>query len=69
MVLIPEAEKEQLDRIKARYEEQLSPYYAAARLWGDAMINPLETRKVISEGIAANHAPIEKAYNVGVIQV
>ncbi|MBU6120839.1 acyl-CoA carboxylase subunit beta [Hymenobacter siberiensis] len=69
-VITPEAEKELLDRIKARYEEQLSPYYAAARLWVDAVIDPLETRKVISEGIsAANHAPIEKAYNVGIIQV
>jgi acetyl-CoA carboxylase carboxyltransferase component len=69
-VITPEAEKALLDRIKARYEEQLSPYYAAARLWVDAVIDPLETRKVISEGIAAaNHAPIEKAYNVGVIQV
>ena len=69
-VITPEAEKELLDRIKARYEEQLSPYYAAARLWVDAVIDPLETRKVLSEGIAAaNHAPIEKAYNVGVIQV
>ena len=48
----------------------LSPTYAAARLWVDAVIDPLETRKVISEGIAAaNHAPIEKAYNVVVIQV
>ena len=69
-VITPEAEKELLDRIKARYEEQLSPYYAAARLWVDAVIDPLETRKVLSEGIAAaNHAPIERAYNVGVIQV
>jgi 3-methylcrotonyl-CoA carboxylase beta subunit len=69
-VITPEAEKELLDRIKARYEEQLSPYYAAARLWVDAVIDPTETRKVISEGIsAANHAPIEKAYNVGIIQV
>jgi len=68
--ITPEAEKELLDTIKARYEEQLSPYYAAARLWVDAIIDPLETRKVISMGIAAaNHAPIEKAYNVGVIQV
>ncbi|GGG32018.1 acyl-CoA carboxylase subunit beta [Hymenobacter glacieicola] len=69
-VITPEAEKELLDRIKARYDEQLSPYYAAARLWIDAIIDPLETRKVISQGISmANHAPIEKAYNVGVIQV
>ena len=68
--ITPAAETELLDTIKARYEEQLSPYYAAARLWVDAIIDPLETRKVISMGIeAANHAPIERAYNVGVIQV
>lgn len=68
--LTDEAKKEMFDNIKARYDEQLSPYYAAARLWVDAIIDPLETRKVISQGISmANHAPIEKAYNVGVIQV
>ena len=69
-VLSDEAKKEMFEKIKARYDEQLSPYYAAARLWVDAVIDPLETRKIISEGIsAANHAPIERAYNVGVIQV
>ncbi|KAA9338357.1 acyl-CoA carboxylase subunit beta [Hymenobacter busanensis] len=68
--LTEEAKKEMFDKIKARYDEQLSPYYAAARLWVDAVIDPLETRRVISQGIEmANHAPIEKAYNVGVIQV
>ncbi|MCA8831391.1 acyl-CoA carboxylase subunit beta [Hymenobacter pini] len=68
--LTDEAKKEMFDNIKARYDEQLSPYYAAARLWVDAIIDPLETRKLISQGISmANHAPIEKAYNVGVIQV
>lgn len=63
-------EKDELyNKIKSRYDEQTSPYYAAARLWLDAIIDPLETRKVISMGIeAANHAPIEKPYNVGVIQ-
>ncbi|TXK26692.1 acyl-CoA carboxylase subunit beta [Pontibacter qinzhouensis] len=67
--ITPEAEKELLDRITAKYNEELSPYYAAARLWVDGIIDPLETRKVISMGIeAANHAPIEKPYNVGVIQ-
>lgn len=65
----PEAEKELLERITNKYNEELSPYYAAARLWVDGIIDPLETRKVISMGIeAANHAPIEKPYNVGVIQ-
>ncbi|WP_347157884.1 acyl-CoA carboxylase subunit beta [Pontibacter chitinilyticus] len=67
--ITPEAEKELLERITAKYNEELSPYYAAARLWVDGIIDPLETRKVISMGIeAANHAPIEKPYNVGVIQ-
>ncbi len=64
-----EMEKELLERIKSRYQEQMSPYYAASRLWVDAIIDPLDTRKWISMGIeAANHAPIEKKYNPGVIQ-
>lgn len=55
--------------IKARYDEQTTPYYAAARLWVDAIIDPLETRKVISMGIeAANNAKVEP-FNVGVFQV
>jgi len=63
-------EKELFDKIKARYDAQVSPYYAAARLWTDAIIDPLETRTWISMGIeAANHAPIEKKFNLGVIQV
>ncbi|MDJ1467519.1 acyl-CoA carboxylase subunit beta [Xanthocytophaga flava] len=62
-------EKKMFETIKNQYDNQLSPYYAAARLWIDAVIDPLETRKVIAMGIeAANHAPIEKRYNVGVIQ-
>jgi acetyl-CoA carboxylase carboxyltransferase component len=65
----PEAEKALLDKITQQYEAQLSPYYAAARLWIDGIIDPIETRTTISMGIeAANHAPIEKRYNVGVIQ-
>jgi len=63
-------EKELFDKIKARYDEQVSPYYAASRLWTDAIIDPIETRNWISMGIeAANHAPIEKQFNLGVIQV
>ena len=63
-------EKELFDKIKARYDEQVSPFYAASRLWTDAIIDPLETRNWISMGIeAANHAPIEKQFNLGVIQV
>ena len=65
-----EKEQELFDKIKSRYDEQISPYYAAARIWTDAVINPLETRTWISMGIeAANHAPIEKKFNLGVIQV
>lgn len=68
--ITPEVEKEMFDKIKARYDRQISPYYAASRIWTDAVIDPLDTRKWISMGIeAANHAPIEKAFNLGVIQV
>jgi 3-methylcrotonyl-CoA carboxylase beta subunit len=64
-----EKEAELLKEITDRYNTQTTPYYAAARLWVDGIIDPLETRKVISMGIeAANHAPIEKAFNVGIIQ-
>lgn len=64
-----EKEDELYNRIKNKYDEQISPYYSAARLWTDAIINPTDTRKWVSMGIeAANHAPIEKPYNVGVIQ-
>ncbi len=67
-IITPEAEKELLDKITQRYESQTTPYYAASRLWVDAIINPLETRQWISMGIeAANHAPVAK-YNVGVLQ-
>lgn len=65
-----EDEKKLYDKIKARYDRQISPYYAASRIWTDAVIDPLDTRKWISIGIeAANHAPIEKPFNLGVIQV
>lgn len=65
-----EKEAELFDKIKAKYDAQTSPYYAAARLWTDAIIDPLDTRKWISLGIeAANHSPIEKKFNLGVIQV
>jgi acetyl-CoA carboxylase carboxyltransferase component len=64
-----EEEEKLLNEITDRYNNQMSPYYSAARLWVDAIIDPLETRKVISQGIeAANHAPITQRYNVGVIQ-
>jgi acetyl-CoA carboxylase carboxyltransferase component len=67
--LTEEQEQEYLDQITQKYNQQLSPYYAAARLWIDGVIDPLETRKVISMGIeAASHAPIKEKFNVGVIQ-
>jgi acetyl-CoA carboxylase carboxyltransferase component len=65
-----EKEKEIFEKIKNRYDKQISPYYAAARLWTDAIINPLDTRKWISIGIsAANNSPIKKDFNLGIIQV
>ena len=64
-----EAEDELYNRIKDRYDSQISPYYAASRLWVDAIIDPVDTRKHISIGIEmANHKKAERAYNVGNIQ-
>ena len=64
-----EREKELFNKIKSRYDEQISPYYAASRLWVDAIINPADTRKILSMGISmANHSPVTKRYNVGAIQ-
>lgn len=63
-------EEELFSKIKNRYDQQVSPYYAASRIWTDAVIDPLDTRTWISMGIkAANHAPIEKPFNLGVLQV
>ena len=68
--LSEEEEKKLFDKIKSRYDKQTSPYYAAARLWVDAIIDPAETRRVISEGInAANHNPEIKELKTGVFQV
>lgn len=67
--ITPERENELLSSIKARYDEQISPYYAASRLWIDAIIDPAKTREFLSVGIAmAAHKKAEKPYNVGVIQ-
>jgi acetyl-CoA carboxylase carboxyltransferase component len=67
--ITPEAEAELLKEITDKYNKELSPYYAAARLWVDGIIDPLETRKAISMGIeAANQSPITEKFNVGVIQ-
>jgi 3-methylcrotonyl-CoA carboxylase beta subunit len=66
----PVEEKKLLDEIRNRYEKQTSPYYAAARLWVDGIIDPLETRKFISEGIkAADHNPEIPVFKTGVFQV
>ena len=67
--ITPEREAELLKTITDKYNKQMTPYYAASRLWVDSIIDPLETRKVISMGIEmANNAPIKEAYNVGVLQ-
>ena len=69
-VVSPEEEKIFLDKITEKYTRQTKPEYAAARLWIDAIIDPGETRRVISEGIAAanNNAHIEE-FKTGVFQV
>ena len=70
MEITPKAEEKLLSTIKDRYEKQTSPYYAAARLWVDAIIDPVDTRKVISEGIAAaNNNAETKELKTGVFQV
>ncbi|WP_298734608.1 carboxyl transferase domain-containing protein [uncultured Chitinophaga sp.] len=68
--ITPEEENKLLATITDRYNIQTTPYYAAARLWVDDIIDPADTRKIISEGIAAaNHAPLRDAFSTGVIQV
>jgi 3-methylcrotonyl-CoA carboxylase beta subunit len=69
-VITPENEARLLNEIKSKYDRQTSPYYAAARLWVDDIIDPMDTRKVISEGIsAANHNPEFETLRTGVFQV
>ena len=69
-IITPEAEEKLLSQIRDRYEEQTTPYYAAARLWVDGIIDPLETRKLISEGLsAASHNPEQAIFKTGVFQV
>ncbi len=68
--ITPEAEQKLLDDIKGRYDKQTSPYYAAARLWVDAIIDPVQTRQVISEGLSAANGNAEIAdLKTGVFQV
>ncbi len=67
--LSEEEEKALFAKTKDRYDEQVSPYYAASRIWTDGVIDPRDTRKWISMGIeAADHAPITKDFNLGIIQ-
>jgi acetyl-CoA carboxylase carboxyltransferase component len=68
--ITPDAEQKLLNEIKTKYDKQTSPYYAAARLWVDTIIDPVETRRVISEGIAAaNHNAEIGEMKTGVFQV
>ena len=65
-----EEEARLLNEIKSKYEAHTTPYYAAARLWVDAIIDPMDTRKLISEAIhAANHNPVMESFKTGVFQV
>ncbi|MDQ6814085.1 MAG: acyl-CoA carboxylase subunit beta, partial [Bacteroidota bacterium] len=66
----PEAERELLNQLKAQYDKQTTAFYAAARLWVDEIIDPLDTRKLISEGIAAaNNQPHIEKFSLGLLQV
>jgi acetyl-CoA carboxylase carboxyltransferase component len=68
-VVTPEKEQELLKKIKDHYEKTTTPYYAAARLWVDKIIDPADTRRIIAASIeAANHAPITKPFNAGILQ-
>jgi acetyl-CoA carboxylase carboxyltransferase component len=69
-IITHENETKLLNEIKERYERQTSPYYAAARLWVDGIIDPLETRQIISESLnAASHQPLMNEFKTGVFQV
>ncbi|SDE58512.1 acyl-CoA carboxylase subunit beta [Riemerella columbipharyngis] len=69
-LITEEEHRKILDEISQKYQKQTAPTYAAARLWTDAIINPLDTRTWISMGIeAADHSPIKERFNLGVIQV
>lgn len=66
----PDVEKKLLDDIKSSYEKQTNPYYAAARLWVDAIIDPLQTREIIAEALkAANQNPHMADFKTGILQV
>ncbi len=68
--ITPETEAALLKEITDRYNTQTTPYYAAARLWVDEIIEPAHTRSVIAECLqAANHAPVDEIFRTGVIQV
>jgi 3-methylcrotonyl-CoA carboxylase beta subunit len=69
-VIDPAEETKMLNEIIQRYNRQTTPYYAAARLWVDAIIDPAETRMLISEGIAAaNNNSKTEEFKTGVFQV
>jgi acetyl-CoA carboxylase carboxyltransferase component len=69
-IITPEDEARLLNDIKSKYDKQTSPYYAAARLWVDGIIDPAATRTIISEGIrAANQNPHIEDFKTGVFQV
>ncbi|MEP6582712.1 MAG: carboxyl transferase domain-containing protein [Ginsengibacter sp.] len=68
--ITPEAEQKLLSQMTERYSQQTTPFYAASRLWIDAIIDPLETREIISENIfAANHNAETSDFKTGVFQV
>ena len=69
-LITPEEEKKLLNDIKGRYEKQTTPFYAAARLWVDDIIDPVTTRAIISEALkATDNNPDIHELKTGVFQV
>tara|TARA_B100000579_G_scaffold123007_1_gene99072 strand:- start:67254 stop:68891 length:1638 start_codon:yes stop_codon:yes gene_type:complete len=66
--LTEEKKRKILQSIQAKYNNQMSPYYAASRMWIDDIIDPVDTRLYISIGIEIAHKNKKKYFNTGVIQ-
>jgi acetyl-CoA carboxylase carboxyltransferase component len=61
--------KKLLDAVQDRYDKELDPLFAASRLWVDGIVDPTETRKIISTGLSmASSNPEVPRFNPGVIQ-
>ena len=68
--IVTEAQEAKLlQDIQAKYDKQTTPYYAAARLWVDEIIDPTATRETLSLGISmANYGKMDEQYSTGALQ-